>query len=151
MGRRVERGGEEGGGEVGEEGRREGERGRGRRREGERWEGRPLYNTEAVALPFQSFPLFCQAAGCIIIATDIIFAAVFCPPYASHYGSLQERTPGVGMELEPPSNASPSCDVEEEGKREEVRGRMAQLEAQIEEACVKEDYDLAGILVISVV
>lgn len=110
-----------------------------------------LCNTEAVALPFHSFPLFCQAAGCIIIATDIRFAAVFCPPYASHYGSLQERTPGVGMELEPPSNASPSCDVEEEGKSEEVRGRMAQLEAQIEEACVKEDYDLAGILVISVV
>ena len=50
------------------------------------------------------------------------------------------------MELESPSDATPSCDVEEEGKREEMRGRMAQLEAQIEEACVKEDYDLAGIL-----
>ena len=56
-------------------------------------------------------------------------------------GSLQERTPGVGMELESPPTAPPPSEV-----GEEERKKMTQLEAQIEEACRKEDYDLAGIL-----
>lgn len=55
--------------------------------------------------------------------------------------SLQERTPGVGMELDSPPTAPPPSEV-----GEEERKKIAQLEAQIEEACRKEDYDLAGIL-----
>lgn len=55
--------------------------------------------------------------------------------------SLQERTPGVGMELNSPSTAPPPSEV-----GEEERKKIQQLEAQIEEACRKEDYDLAGIL-----
>ena len=47
----------------------------------------------------------------------------------------------MGMELDSPPTAPPPSEV-----GEEERKKIAQLEAQIEEACRKEDYDLAGIL-----
>lgn len=70
---------------------------------------------------------------------------------------LQERTPGVGMELTLSPTEDPPAETEGDGGREEevrrpdpselqeLRERIAKIEAEIEDACEKEDYDLAGI------